>query len=62
MSAQVMRAAKPLLLLCHSDKACLPGNSFVRELEGVGALVGKTHLEVCPAVCLASCDTTTTEM
>ena len=35
-------------MLCHPDKACLPGNSFVGELEGVGALMGDPALEVWP--------------
>ena len=35
-------------MLCHPDKACLPGNSFVAELEGVVPLMGDPALEVCP--------------
>ncbi|KAL0030445.1 hypothetical protein WJX79_005663 [Trebouxia sp. C0005] len=42
---QVSSARNKLTVACHPDKACLPGNSFVAELEGVGALVGDVALQ-----------------
>jgi len=46
--AQVTSARNKLTVACHPDKACLPGNSFVVQLEGVGPLMGKPALEVWP--------------
>ncbi|KAA6422315.1 MAG: hypothetical protein FRX49_07785 [Trebouxia sp. A1-2] len=42
---QVNSARNKLTVCCHPDKACLPGNSFVAELEGVGALMGDVALQ-----------------
>ncbi|KAL0042394.1 hypothetical protein WJX77_011151 [Trebouxia sp. C0004] len=42
---QVTSARNKLTVCCHPDKACLPGNSFVAELEGVGALMGDSALK-----------------
>lgn len=44
---QVNRARAKLVCFCHPDKACLPKNSFVTKLEGVGALTGPQAWEVC---------------
>ncbi len=44
---QVNAARAKLVCFCHPDKACLPKNSFVTALEGVGALMGPQALQVC---------------
>ena len=48
--AQVTSARNKLTMCCHPDKACLPGNSFVVKLEGVGALMGDAALQVWPTL------------
>jgi hypothetical protein len=46
--AMVNSARNKLTVWCHPDKACLPANSFLAELEGVGVLMGVPALEVWP--------------
>jgi hypothetical protein len=49
---QVNAARAKLVCFCHPDKACLPKNSFVTKLEGVGALMGPQALQVRLPCCL----------
>jgi len=43
----VSTARAKLVSFCHPDKACLPKNSFVTKLEGVGTLMGPQARKVC---------------